>query len=349
MLNIKLSIPGFSDKLNISQFVGNNQNVGFGCKFYINDSDHGDIDYWFVIEDLQRQEECAWVNRQNIFFVSAEVAHARHYYDIYRMKLFLDQFGVIYTCHDIYRENSYSEIPFLPWMINANHGASIFSHSERDVDWLKFNNNMSKSKTISVFCSTQQLTPDHRLRLKFVKEIKNYFGDLLDWYGNGINPLKQKWDGIAPYKYHIVLENQSRNNIITEKLFDSFLGLAFPIYYGAPNVNKYFNSKSLAQIDIVDLKGSIKIIEELLDGNVSELMSGEIIESRNKVLFEFNLFNRIAMKAWEQENRGIDRPKVNVCLHSANSIVRRTLSARAAGRTGIFLKHISEVLVAHGG
>ena len=87
----------------------------------------------------------------------------------------------------------------------------------------------------------------------------------------------------------------------------------------------------------------------MLDGNVSELMSGEIIESRNKVLFEFNLFNRIAMKAWEQENRGIVRPKVNVCLHNANSIVRRTLGARVAGRTGIFLKNISEVLIAHGG
>ena len=43
----------------------------------------------------------------------------------------------------------------------------------------------------------------------------------------GVNSLNDKWDGIHDYKYHIVLENEA-NYLISEKLFDSYLGLSFP-------------------------------------------------------------------------------------------------------------------------
>ena len=80
MLNIKISIPSFSDKINIAQFVGNTQNIGFGCKFYINDPTLQEADYWFVIDDLRLQEETVCINKEKVYFVSAEVVYEKGYF-----------------------------------------------------------------------------------------------------------------------------------------------------------------------------------------------------------------------------------------------------------------------------
>lgn len=301
MLKIKISIPGFENNLNISQFVGNN-NIGFGCQFFVNDPELKEADYWFVFDDLQQKEETVSVNKENIFFLSAEVIYEKGHFDYPHLKIFLDQFQTIFTCHDIYRKNTIYTLPFLGWMINANHGPSIFGKSKRDLNWFKKNHQIHKTKKMSVFCSNQQVTADHRLRFKFVKALKEHFGDQLDWYGNGVNSLAEKWDGIAPYKYHIVLENQSRNNIITEKLYDSFLALAYPIYCGAPNVNEYFNVDSILQIDMMDLNGSIGKIEALLKDDPWKSKVPSLIENKMKVLIDFNLFHRIAEIAKTRES-----------------------------------------------
>ena len=75
---------------------------------------------------------------------------------------------------------------------------------------------------------------------------------------------------ISNSKYHIVLENDSKYNLISEKLYDSYLGLSFPIYYGAPNINNYFDKNSLETIDINDIAGSINTIENAIENNLYE-------------------------------------------------------------------------------
>jgi hypothetical protein len=293
MVTIKLSLPGF-DEADISQFTGHINNIVKDCIFYINRDDIKTADYWVCLEAPYKAVEICRLKKENVFFLTAEAAWPRFFYDSELKKNFLSQFGKVFTCHDIYADNVVFDLPYLPWMINANHGQSVFSKHERDrifFEQLKF---VPKTKSLSVFCSNQTWTDDHKLRLKFVKALKAHFGDQIDWFGNGIQPLDQKWDGIAPYKYHIALENQSRNNVITEKLYDSFLGLAYPIYYGAPNANEYFDSNSFSTIDIVDFKGSIKKIERILECNFYEQRLDAIIESKNLVLTKYNLFERIA-------------------------------------------------------
>lgn len=293
MITIKLSVPGFVDA-DISQFIGRTNNTVRDCVFYINRDDITTADYWVCLEAPYKEVENCRLKKKNVFFLTAEVAWPRLFYESELKKNFLAQFGSIYTCHDIYSDNVFFDLPYLPWMINANHGHSVFSAHVRDRIFFEQLNFLPKTKSLSVFCSNQNWTEDHKLRLKFVKALKAHFGDQLDWFGNGICPLERKWDGIAPYKYHLALENQSRNNVITEKLYDSFLGLAYPIYYGAPNADEYFDSNSFATIDIVDLKGSIKKIEHILESDLYEQRLSAIIESKNLVLKKFNLFERIA-------------------------------------------------------
>ncbi len=345
MLKIKLSVPGFQDNLNISQFIGNDQNIGFGCQFYINDHTLEEADYWFVIDDLQQKEEHVSINRENVFFLSAEVAYEKGHYDYPHLQKFLDQFQTIFTCHDIFKNNTKFSLPFLGWMVNANHGPSIFAKHDRDINWFKKNHHIDKTKMLSVFCSAKQLSPDHKLRFKFVKALKEHFGDRLDWYGNGVKSLTEKWDGIAPYKYHIVLENQSRNNIITEKLYDSFLALAYPIYCGAQNVGDYFKSDSLTQIDMMDLNGAIEKIELLLKDDVWESKLPLLIESKMRVLSDYNVFNRIAEIAKTNEDLFPNRVKQPISLFASQKFKPYLSIKIVLHLTGRILRRISDKMI----
>jgi hypothetical protein len=294
MLKIKLSIPGAGKNLDISQFVGNLECRHQNCQFYVNNSDVDEVDFWFVIDDLNLPKESVMVDPDNVYFLTAEHVYDIGYYDTFNKSKFLDQFAKIVSSYDIFRENSEYDIPFLGWMINANHGPSIHCKNDRDINWLKNLTNIEKTRTISVFCSQKTFTPMHHVRFKFVEILKKHFGDTLDWFGNGVQSIPKKWDGIAPYKYHIVLENQSRHNVISEKIYDSYLGLAYPIYWGAPNLDDYFSKDSFSKIEILDWRKSIKIIEKILLDDMWEQKLPEIINSKNKVLIDFNLFTRIA-------------------------------------------------------
>ena len=147
------------------------------------------------------------------------------------------------------------------------------------------------------------------------------------WYGNGINQIEKKSDIIFNSKYHIVIENDSRNNLVSEKLYDSFLGLSFPIYYGATNINELFDKESLIIIDINDVNSSIKTIEHVLDSNLYQKNFNKLIESKNKVLDEFNIFNRLN-KLVEENITSNSSEAQEITLYNSNYYWKKTTSSK---------------------
>ena len=131
MVTIKLSLPGFVEA-DISQFIGRTNNIVRDCVFFINRDDIKVADYWVCLEAPYKTVETCRIKKDNVFFLTAETAWPRFFYDNELKKNFLGQFGRIYTCHDIYAANTYFGLPYLPWMINANHGQSVFSAHARD-------------------------------------------------------------------------------------------------------------------------------------------------------------------------------------------------------------------------
>jgi hypothetical protein len=181
MLKVKLSIPGFGHCLNLSQFLGNRENILENCRFYVNDNSSEEVDYWFVFDDLQHPNESVKVPQQNIFFLTAEHIFDVGFYDTPSKVLFLNQFYNVFSSYDIFKDNAHYTFPFLGWMVNANHGASIFSDTTRDINWLKKYDNFEKSKLISVFCSSKIVTPSHLLRYTFVEKLYNKYRGQVDW------------------------------------------------------------------------------------------------------------------------------------------------------------------------
>lgn len=293
MIKIKLTIPGAPSNINLSQFTGNDDNIHNGCQFFVND-DVPTADFWFVLEGADSGQRICSVRRGGFIFLSAETAWPLgHFVENQQAADFLRQFDQIFTCHETLLSNATSTPPFLPWMVNSNHGHTIFDISPRNLTYFEELESLEKSKKLSVICSAQSFTPEHRMRYRFVAELKEHFKDKMDWYGNGVHPLNTKWEGLAPYKYSIAIENNFRRSVLSEKLIDSFLTLTLPIYWGSPAASEIFPEESMVPIDIFDLSGSKQIIEKLLDEDPYEARIHELVKAKDIALTDFHFLTRI--------------------------------------------------------
>jgi hypothetical protein len=168
-----------------------------------------------------------------------------------------------------------------------------------------------------VIASDKQHTPGHRARYNFVERLKQYFGERLDVFGWGGLEIPDKWDGIAPYKYHIAIENSAQPDYWTEKLSDAYLAGAFPIYHGAQNITDYFPADCLQSIDINKVEASIAKIEDILKSNAFN--AKRLKNGRDLVLEKYNLF---ALCAEFIRSRQANRIEITQKIKPAHTFVK---------------------------
>lgn len=285
MIKIKLSIP---DPLwPILRQTPGGKGIWGNCQFFVND-ECDEYDYWIVYENL-KTKETARCPKENTILITAEPPSVR----IYDIK-FLKQFGRIITFRDdIKHPDIIHSQPCLPWMVGGKYIKETHSWENvftKDYDELSRITTYNKTKLLSIILSKKTFSEGHRKRDNFIKLLKEEFGNDLNIYGIGYNEIKDKWDGIAPYKYYLAFENSSHNDYWTEKLSDCFLAGAYPIYYGCPNINDYFNGYSLSIININKPKEAISTIQEIISNNSYENFTKYIQESKLLILNKYNLF-----------------------------------------------------------
>lgn len=263
MLHIKISIPNETSNSSFADFIDYDSKLYRNVKFHIN-TDIEEADYWFVFEDLHKEIEKCTVRKDRVFYLNQETSYDVSYFLQTHMKEFLNQFNLQFGSYQTYTNKYKNTLPFLPWMINFNSTGSLFDKTDKNVEFLRNFKNPKKDKMISIICSDKKITNDHKVRYEFTYNLKKYFGENLDWYGQGVNPINNKWQAIKNYKYHIVIENGQRDNLISEKLFDAYLGLSFPLYFGAPNINDYFPKNSLRKINIYNFEETLNTIKNTL-------------------------------------------------------------------------------------
>lgn len=295
----------------LESFISSSKSELLGWDIYFNQS-ISEAEAWFVIEGSSIKMEKMFIPEGMLFFGSGDTIWTPDFYNKKSWRLdFLRQFDQIYSCHQINLPNAVNQIPFHHWMINANTGSNILFNHPRNYDFLMNLELPVKSKEISVICSTKSFTPHHARRLEFVEALKEHFGDRLDWFGNGKMNLEEKWDALIDYKFSIAIENQIRHNVITEKILDPYLTYTMPIYSGAPNIEDYFDHNSFLSIDIYDVQGSIKKIEELLDNSIGIAALDIIRIERKKVLNDYNFIQRIVAIAENTFNE-LQEPKYQI-------------------------------------
>ncbi len=280
---------GHGEKLSIYNFTNTKDNIYNNKKFYINDEIE-EPDYWFIIENTDsRNIEKVKIDKKNIIFLGSETRYEPSYFLLESKKEFLNQFDSIYSPNYLNLNNSINEPAYLNWKLRGDPFENNFKES--DIDFYE-HYKPKKNKLLSVYCTGKQINEIHKVRFDFVKKLKSVFGDDLDWYGYE-NKTKDKIEGIASYKYHLVLENQLGHNSMTEKLFDSYLGNSYPIYSGATNTEEYFPINSFTKINLNDFNGSINTIKECISSNYYEESYDDLISAKKVVLDKFNLIKRI--------------------------------------------------------
>ena len=286
MLDVKLSVPFLS----ITRQTPGQKGFWNDCRFFCNINVKR-CDYWFVLEGLyDKKKETTICPKENVVFITGEPPTLKTY-----SREFLHQFAAVITCHkDIDHPKPIFQQSGMPWHIGRRQKNHVNIEFSKNYDKLKEMATIPKTKLLSVISSSKVMSEGHRKRYEFALRLKDHFGHKIDLFGRGINEIEDKWDALADYKYHVALENSAVDDYWTEKLADAFLAGCHPLYYGCPNINRYFAPASLTPIDLNYPERAISVIEECLAQNRFESSKDLIWESRTRVLDRYNLFALIA-------------------------------------------------------
>ena len=105
---------------------------------------------------------------------------------------------------------------------------------------------LQKTAMTSLIASAKRDSAGHRLRHAVVDWIRKT-GQDVDVMGRGYRPFASKADGLAPYRYSVVIENVREQNYFSEKLVDAVLCNTVPIYWGCPNLERFFDPAGIIQ------------------------------------------------------------------------------------------------------
>lgn len=251
------------------------------------DARSGHFDAWVVYNNLadgaEREAICA--KERTILLVGEPPSRS----DIHPS--FAAQFGTLVTCHrSVQHPNLYHTQQALPWWVGLQREEQFKFVTNIGYQEFAAMTAIPKTRDISIICSSLAITPEHRKRIRFVRDLKRHFGSRMEFFGEGSSQIADKWDAIAPFKYHVVLENSRVADYWTEKLADAFLGAAMPIYWGCPNIGRYFSPESMAAIDVDRPAEAIETIERILAADPYEVTRKAIWQARQRILDEYNLF-----------------------------------------------------------
>jgi len=242
---------------------------------FLVDREVEECDAWFVYEGLL-QSESTICPPENVVFLVGEPPSIRNY-----DAAFLKQFEhVISFRADLSHPSVHASQPALPWHIGKTY------------DELAAPELPAKTHTLSVIASNKDFTAGHRDRVAFVRRLQEQGN--AEIFGRGLRELASKWDGLAPYRFSVAIENCCHRDYWTEKLADCFLARAIPFYYGCLNVVDYFPADSFIWLDLNHPDAALRAITELATEHEYKKRLPALLRAKELTLNKYNLFNVLA-------------------------------------------------------
>lgn len=306
---IKVKISTQFPDWNLMRQTPGSQGIWNNCEFYIN-GDTKECDWWVVFDGVLK-EQTAICYPNNTILITGEPPSTKRY-----KKEFVRQFNTVITVQEKIKAPNVINLQLLSWLVGAHYSVikNKFDVFTKGYDELKQMADVPKTKLISVISSSKTTTRGHRQRLKFIEILKEHFKERLDVFGSGINHIADKWDGIAPYKYHIVVENSVHKNYWTEKLADSFLSESYPFYFGCPNIRDYFHSDAISRIDINKPNEAIETIEKAVCEDYHKKFNQEVKDSKEKILDQYQIFPQLCKIINDSENNIKKEERVTITI-----------------------------------
>lgn len=174
-------------------------------------------------------------------------------------------------------------------------------------------NEKQHSKIFSSIISNKKNGNGYILRRNVLLKLSKKYPELCDMYGSGWNNelgksykgelgfyhnknkhiSNTKYDALINYKYSLCIENCSLNNYFTEKITDTILCWCVPIYYGCPNISKYFPEHSYYYVDITK-PDYIEEIEKIISREITQENINALTKARKLILDKYNIWNVIS-------------------------------------------------------
>jgi len=202
---IKVSAGGSEKKSLLLRQTLESKGVWNDCKFIVN-SKVEKCDWWFVLHGsgLVKNESC-FCDPDHIVYVSMEPTEIMSKVS----SEFLKQFSCLVMCDRDIKHNNVIHSNWLTWWVGIivtknKKGHKFNSNPKIDYEHLSSAMPMKKVDRISVVISNKDFSNGHKKRIKFLNTIMDSpISQYIDIYGHGYNPIPDKWDAIATYKYHL--------------------------------------------------------------------------------------------------------------------------------------------------
>jgi len=251
---------------------------------FVVNADVAECDAWIVHEGLARPEATRCPPAQ-LCLLTGEPPDIKSY-----SPSWLASFAHVITCHrDLPHPGVIAGQTALPWLVGRSYDQLREAFPE-------------KTAGISVICSDKAMVDGHRRRLAFVERLVDLAP--MPRFGRGFRPLADKWDGLAPFRFSVAVENSRHDHYWTEKIADCFLAGAVPIYWGAPNIRDYFPSDAMIVIETLDPVEVARIIKEEATPEAYARRLPALREAKRRVLEEYNLFEVAYRLAKSRRNSG---------------------------------------------
>ena len=246
------------------------------------------VESWLVVFDEAPVGFCTTTPRERRILFVTEPPEIKKY-----PRSYLGQFGTVVAPYDfrgVERRSMVIGNPCLNWHfgISRANGTSVSKFAK--LDELRAMPVPTKTGLISVVCSNKTATDAQRARLALVSLLKERLGDVLHVYGRGFNPVDDKMSAIAPYKYHVVLENNLLPYFWTEKLSDAWLGWSLPLYLGAPNLGAVCPAAGFVPLPAGAPEACVRAVVQAMELQLWEAREAELALCRTWMMETTNVF-----------------------------------------------------------
>ncbi|OHA26508.1 MAG: hypothetical protein A3C06_02940 [Candidatus Taylorbacteria bacterium RIFCSPHIGHO2_02_FULL_46_13] len=258
------------------------------CEFITDESETA-FDWWFVWNNLEKPTRAYGPKNRTVLMTGEGNPDIKKY-----ARKFIEQFGYIISAHPEIHHPHLIRRQVAPWMVgHFGTGSGVdpkdFKRYFTTYNTYKTMRVPEKTKLLAVVNASKNRAPGQRKRHAFISALKEHFKDTMDVFGNGINRISDKMDGIAPYQYYVMIENAYVPGYVTG-IGDVYLGHTFPFYYGCPDLETYYSPEAFIRVDVDDPHKSIEIIEQAIIEHVYEKRTKAIKIARELTLNTYNIF-----------------------------------------------------------
>lgn len=207
------------------------------------------------------------------------------------------QFGSVCSCQEQIKRTDDCQVHYtqaaIPWYVGVVFNADNTCRFTMNYEQIE-QAQPKKEKLISIITSNKAFSAGHVDRLRFVRKLTDRYGQMVDVFGHGFKNFDDKWDVLAPYRYHIVIENSRSTHYWSEKLTDCYLAETFPLYHGSPNIGRFFPEEAFTPIDINQPEEAFAAICQAIEQKRYEQSREVLAECKQLVMQKYNMFTLIA-------------------------------------------------------